>query len=81
MGLYKKGGPNWYAAFSADGRHFNRSTTTANKRLAQKILDSWRADIIEGRFNLLAQGGATEHACHLPVLRGVMLISTQRAFS
>jgi hypothetical protein len=30
---------------------------------------------------LLAQGGAIEHECRLLVLRGVMLISTQRAFS
>jgi integrase len=59
MGLYKKGGSNWYAAFSADGRHFNRSTGTSNKRRAQKILDSWRADIIEGRFNLLKSQSPT----------------------
>lgn len=59
MGLYKKGGSNWYAAFSADGRHFNRSTGTSNKRLARKILDGWRADVIEGRFNLLKSTSPT----------------------
>ena len=59
MGLYKKGGSNWYAAFSADGRHFNRSTGTSNKRRAQKILDTWRAAIIEGRFNLLKSQSPT----------------------
>jgi integrase len=53
MGLYKKGGSNWYAAFSADGHHFNRSTGTSNKRVARKILESWKAQILEGRFNLL----------------------------
>jgi integrase len=59
MGLYKKGGSNWYAAFSADGRHFNRSTSTSNKRRAQQILDTWRAEIIEGRFNLLKSKSPT----------------------
>ena len=58
MALYRKG-KSWYAAFSADGRHFNRSTGTSNKRLAQKILDSWRSDIIEGRFNLLKSHAPT----------------------
>jgi integrase len=59
MGLYKKGGSNWYAAFSADGRHFNRSTGVSNKRRAQQILDTWRAEIIEGRFNLLKSKSPT----------------------
>ena len=58
MALYRKG-KNWYAAYSADGRHFNRSTGTSNKRTAQKILDSWRADIVEGRFNLLKSQAPT----------------------
>jgi len=58
VALYKKG-KFWYGAFSADGRHFNRSTGTSNKRLAKKILDSWRADIIEGRFNLLKSQAPT----------------------
>jgi len=58
VALYRKG-KNWYAAFSADGRHFNRSTGTSNKRRAQKILDSWRAAIIEGRFNLLKSQSPT----------------------
>ena len=59
MGLYKKGGSNWYAAFSADGRHYNRSTGTSNKRRAQKILNVWLAEIIEGRFNLLKSHAPT----------------------
>lgn len=58
MALYKKG-KNWYAAFSADGRHFNRSTRTTNKRRAQKILNVWLAEIIEGRFNLLKSHAPT----------------------
>jgi integrase len=58
MALYRKG-KNWYAAFSADGRHYNRSTGTSNKRRAQKILDTWRAAIIEGRFNLLKSQSPT----------------------
>jgi len=59
MGLYKKGSSNWYAAFSADGRHFNRSTGTSNKRVARKILESWKAQILEGRFNLLKSQSPT----------------------
>jgi integrase len=59
MGLYKKGSSNWYAAFSADGRHYNRSTGTPNKRRAQKILNVWLAEIIEGRFNLLKSHAPT----------------------
>ena len=58
MALYRKG-KNWYAAFSADGRHFNRSTGVSNKRRAQHILDTWRAAIIEGRFNLLKSQSPT----------------------
>ncbi len=53
MGLYKRGGVWWMTAM-VDGRQICKSTGTSNKRLAQKILDLRKAEIIEGRFCLRA---------------------------
>lgn len=60
MGLYRrtwrrKDGkvvttPIWWMAYTANGRHRCESTGTSNKRLAQKILDTRRTEIIEGRL-------------------------------
>ncbi len=52
MGLYKKG-RNFYMAFTANGRQYNLSTHTNNKRLAQKILNAKLGEIAEGRFRLV----------------------------
>ena len=52
MGLYRKGG-NWYMAFTANGRKYNLSTHTRNKRLAQKILAERLGKIAEGRFRMI----------------------------
>jgi len=51
MGLYRKG-RKWYMAFTANGRQYNLSTHTCNKRLAQKILNAKLGEIAEGRFHL-----------------------------
>jgi integrase len=80
MGLYKKGNSNWYAAFSANGRHFNRSTGTSNKRLARKILDSWRAEVIEGRFNLLKSTSPTLKDWATQFVEAIRHPSTQRRY-
>lgn len=81
MGLYKKGSSNWYAAFSADGRHLNRSTGTSNKRLAQKILDSWRAEIIEGRFNLLKSQAPTLKDWSKQLVESIQHPNTRRRYA
>jgi integrase len=44
--------PYWMSAM-VDGRQVCRSTGTANKRLAQRMCDAWRAEIAQGRFDLL----------------------------
>ena len=40
----------WWMAYTANGCHRCESTGTSNKRLAQKILDTRRTEIIEGRL-------------------------------
>ncbi len=80
MGLYKKGNSNWYAAFSADGRHFNRSTGTSTKRMAQKILDSWRAEILESRFNLLKSTSPTLKDWATQFVKSIQHPSTRRRY-
>ncbi len=40
----------WWMAYTANGRHRCESTGTSNKRLAQKILDTRRTEIVEGRL-------------------------------
>ena len=40
----------WWMAYTANGRHRCESTGTSNKRLAQKILDTRRAEVLEGRL-------------------------------
>jgi integrase len=81
MGLYKKGSRNWYAAFSADGRHFNRSTGTSNKRLAQQVLDSWRAEIVQGRFNLLKSKAPTLKNWSKQFLESIPHANTRRRYA
>jgi len=80
VALYKKG-KFWYGAFSADGRHFNRSTGTSNKRLAKKVLDSWHADIIEGRFNLLKSQAPTLKDWSKQFLESIQHPNTRRRYA
>jgi integrase len=53
MGLYKRG-ETWWMSFTANGKQKCESTKTTNKRSAQKILDRRTAEILEGRFHLVA---------------------------
>ena len=72
MGLYKrrsrrKNGktttaPTWWMSFIVNGHQRCESTHTSNKRLAQKILDIRRVEIIEGRFTQLVKS-------HVPGLK------------
>ena len=48
MGLYKRGSV-WWISYMKDGRQKCETTGTNNKRLARKILDMRRAEIVEGR--------------------------------
>ena len=48
MGLYKRGSV-WWISYMKDGHQKCESTQTNNKRLARKILDMRRAEIVEGR--------------------------------
>ena len=51
MGLYKRG-QTWWMNYTAEGKQRFESTKTSNKRVAQKILDSRKAEIVEGYFRL-----------------------------
>ena len=51
MGLYKRGRVYW-AALTVNGKHICLSTGCESKRMAQKVLDLRKAEIIEGRFRL-----------------------------
>ena len=51
MGLYRRpDSPIWWMNFSADGKQHRRSTGTANKKLAEKVLAKIETQIIEGRW-------------------------------
>src|SRR5579863_961128 len=68
MGLYRRKrrskdgetvtAPTWWMAVTVDGNQVCKSTGTSNKRLAQKILDTKRAEIHEGRFSNLLKSHA-----------------------
>lgn len=51
MGLYRRGSV-WWMAFTANGKHICLSTGCSNKRMAQKVLDLRRAEILEGKLRL-----------------------------
>jgi integrase len=53
MGLYRRG-VIWWMSYGVNGRPRCESTGTTNKRLAQKILDSRKVAVIEGRFQILS---------------------------
>jgi integrase len=53
MGLYRRG-VIWWMSYGVNGRPRCESTGTTNKRLAQKILDSRKVAVIEGRFQMLS---------------------------
>ncbi len=72
MGLYRrrwkrKNGevvtsPQWWMAYVVNGKQHCESTFTGDKRVAQKILDIRRAEIVEGRFSSLLKS-------HSPTLK------------
>ncbi len=49
MGLYQRGKIYWFKIQTEEGR-IQRSTGTAKKRLAQRIYDKAKTDVIEGRW-------------------------------
>jgi integrase len=49
--MYRRG-KIWWIAYMVDGRQHCESTGTSNKRLAKKIHDKRKGEIVEGRFNL-----------------------------
>jgi integrase len=51
MGLYKRG-KIWWMSYILEGKQVCESTRTRNKRLAQKILDKRKGEIVERRFRL-----------------------------
>src|SRR5580692_8053758 len=81
MGLYKKGGPNWYMAYSQDGQHFNRSTGTPNKRKAQRMLDSVKGNIADGRFNLLKSHAPTLKDWSQEFIDSIPQVNTRRRYA
>jgi integrase len=63
MGLYRRKwrnrdgksitSPSWWMNAMVDGRQVCKPTGVTNKRIAQQIYDVWRAEVAQGRFNLL----------------------------
>jgi integrase len=49
MGLYKRG-QVWWVSFVYRGRRYRNSTETADRKLAQRILDKVKGEIAEGRW-------------------------------
>ncbi len=49
MGLYKRG-PVWWMSFMCNSIRYRQSTETADKKLAQKILDKIRGEVVEGKW-------------------------------
>ena len=68
MGLYRRKwrrkdgkvvkSKTWWIDYMVDGHQHCESTGTSNKRLARKILDIRRAEIVEGRFSGLVKSHA-----------------------
>jgi integrase len=51
MGLYRRPeSPIWWMSFSADGMQYRKSTGTANRKLAKKILAKVETQIVEGKW-------------------------------
>lgn len=51
MGLYKrKDSDVWWMCFIAGGRQYRRSTETADKKLAEKVLAKVQTQIVEGKW-------------------------------
>ncbi len=57
MGLYRRG-KIWWMSYMKDGHQRCETTGTSNKRLARKILDMRRAEIVEGRHVNLVKSHA-----------------------
>jgi integrase len=63
MGLYRRKWPNkdgkistsppWWMSAMVDGRQVCKPTGVTNRRMAQQIYDTWKAEIAQGQFNLL----------------------------
>ena len=51
MGIFKRKGSNaWWLAFSANGKQYQKSSNTANKKLAAVILGKIKAEVHEGKW-------------------------------
>ncbi|MEW6740966.1 MAG: tyrosine-type recombinase/integrase [Nitrospirota bacterium] len=51
MGLYRrKDSPIWWMSFSVDKKQYQRSTGTADRRLAENILAKIKTQIVEGKW-------------------------------
>jgi len=57
MGIYKRG-KIWWFTYMVDGRQTCESSRTSNKRLARKIMDMRRAEVVEGRHTSLIKSHA-----------------------
>jgi integrase len=80
MGLYKRG-KIWWVSFMVPGlgQHC-QSTGTSNKRLARKILDMRRAEIVEGRFGIPKSNPPTLDAWATQFLESIPHPNTKRTY-
>ena len=79
MGLYKRGNV-WWMTFTANGKHPCLSTGCSNKRMAQKVLDLRRAEILEGKLRLPKSNPPKLDAWAKQFLETVQHPNTQRVY-
>lgn len=79
MGIYKRGRIYWLA-LTVDGKHICLSTGCTNKRMAQKVLDLRKAQIIEGRFGLPKSNPPTLKEWAEQFLESIQHANTKRSY-
>lgn len=55
MGLYKRG-MVWWMSFTYQGQYYRKSTETGNRKLAQRIYDKVKGEVVESRWFDRLQG-------------------------
>jgi integrase len=82
MGLYKRGGTWWMSYIIPGAGQHCETTGTNNKRLARKILDMRRAEIVEGRYaNLLKANVPKLNDWAEKYLESIQHLNTRRRYA
>lgn len=79
MGLYKRGNV-WWMSLTINGKHLGLSTGCNSKRMAQKVLDLRRAEILEGRLRLPKSNAPKLNEWAEQFLESIQHSNTQRVY-